>query len=214
VVTLIQQGGAIMWLILAGGTVAGVVFLERLFHLHRAKIKADDFVKGICNILERRNIKEALGICEETPGPVARIVRTAIQHRELERGLLEQSVDQTALLEIALLERRLGVLAVVAQLAPLLGILGTVIGMIQTYWAIEQGAPLVQPANLAGGVWHALLTTAAGLGVAILSCAGYTMLVVRLDAIVMDMERSAGEIIGFLTSAAADPDQSGESSIN
>ncbi len=200
---LIQQGGAVMWLILGSGIIAMVVFLERLFYVHRAKIKADDFIKGICNILQRRNINEALSICGDTPGPVPRIVRTAIQHRNQERCLIEQAIDDTALTEIALMERRFGVLATVAQLAPLLGILGTVIGMIQAYMAIEQVAPLIQPGNIAGGVWQALLTTAAGLGVAILSYAGYNMLVVKMDAIVLDMERSAGEIIGFFTSAAS-----------
>lgn len=202
-ITLIQQGGAVMWLILAGGILALVVFLERLFHVHRAKIKSEDFIKGICNILGRRNIAEAMTICEETPGPVARIVRAAIQHRDQERRLIEQAIDSEALTEIARMERRFGVLATVAQLAPLLGLFGTVLGMIQTYMAIEQGAPLIQPGDLAGGMWQALLATAAGLGVAILSYAGYNLLVTKVDAIVLDMERSAGEIIGFFTSAAA-----------
>lgn len=200
---LIQQGGVVMWLILGGGALALTVFLERLFHVHRAKIKTDDFIRGICNILQHRNIDEAVSICEDTPGPVARIVRTTIQHRDQQRALIEQAIDDTALTEIALMERRFGVLATVAQLAPLLGILGTVIGMIRTYMAIEYGAPLIQPGNIAGGVWQALLTTAAGLGVAILSFAGYNLLVAKLDAIVLDMERAAGEMIGFFTSAGS-----------
>ncbi len=200
---LIQQGGAVMWLIIGGGIIAMLVFLERLFYVHRAKIKADDFVKGICNILQKKNINEALSICEETPGPVPRLVRAAIQNRNQERHLIEQAIDNTALTEIALLERRFGVLATVAQLAPLFGILGTVIGMIHAYMAIEQVAPLIHPGHIAGGVWQALLTTAAGLGVAILSYAGYNLLVVKMDAIVLDMERSAGEIVGFFSSVTA-----------
>lgn len=198
--TLIQQGGVVMWLILAGGAMAITVFVERLFHVHRAKIKADDFIKGICTVLGRRNIEEALSICEETPGPVARIVRAAILHRGQELRLIEQAVDQAALTEIGMMERRFGVLAAMAQLAPLLGILGTVIGMIQTFMALEQHAPLVQAGQVAGGIWQALLTTAAGLVVAILSYAGYNLLVAKLDAIVLDMERSAGEITGFFAS--------------
>ncbi len=201
--TLMQQGGAVMWLILAGGVIALAVFLERLFLVHRARIRADDFVRGICTILERKNISEALGICAETPGPVARIVRAAIQHRGQERALLDQAVDAAALTEIALMERRIGVLATVAQVAPLLGILGTVIGMIRVYLNIEQGAPLVEAGAVAGGLWQALLTTAAGLVLAILSYAGYNVLVGKLEAIILDMERSAGEITGFFTSAAS-----------
>lgn len=200
-ITLLQEGGLVMWLILAGGVIALAVFLERLLHLHRAKIKAEDFIKGICNILARRNITEALSICEETPGPVARIVRAAIQYRDQERRLIEQAIDDTALIEIDRMERRLGVLAMVAQLAPLLGLLGTVLGMLRTFLAIAQHAPLVQPGNLAGGVGQALLTTAAGLVVALLAYAAYNLLVIRVEAILLDMERSAGEIIGFFAGA-------------
>ena len=200
-ITLIQNGGVVMWLILAGGLLALVVFLERLLYVHRAKIKAEDFIKGICNILGRRNITEALSICEETPGPVARIVRAAIQYRDQERRLIEQALDATALTEIARMERRLGVLAMVAQLAPLLGLFGTVLGMIRTFLALAQNAPLIQPGNLAGGVGQALLTTAAGLAVAMLAYAGYNLLVIKVDAIVLDMERSAGEIVGFFAAA-------------
>lgn len=202
-ITLIQQGGFVMWMILAAGVIAVVVFLERLLHVHRAKIKSDDFVRGICNIVGRRNIKEALSICEETPGPVARIVRAAIQHRGQDQRLIAQAVDDTALTEIALMERRLGVLATVAQLAPLLGLLGTVLGLVQTAMIIEQKTPLIQAGDLAGGIWPALITTAAGLGVAILSYAGYNLLVTRVEAIVLDMEKSAGEILGFFTSSAS-----------
>ncbi|MBU4198302.1 MAG: MotA/TolQ/ExbB proton channel family protein [Verrucomicrobia bacterium] len=204
-ITLIQQGGIVgivMWMILAAGIMALVVFLERLFHVHRAQIKSDDFVRGICNIVGRRNIKEALSICDETPGPVARIVRAAIQHRGQDRRLIVQAVDDAAVTEIARMERRFGVLATVAQLAPLLGLLGTVLGMIQTAMEIEQKTPLIQAGDLAGGIWLALITTAAGLCVAILSYAGYNLLVTKVDGIVLDMERSAGEILGFFTSSA------------
>ena len=202
-ITVIQQGGVVMWLILAVGIMALVVFLERLFHVHRAKIKSDDFVRGICNILRRRNIKEALSICEETPGPVARIVRSAIQHRGQDRLLIEQAIDDTAVTEIARMERRFGVLATVAQLAPLMGLLGAVLGLIQTAIAIEQQAPLIQSGDLAVGIWPALITTAAGLAVAIFSYAGYNLLVIKVEAIVLDMERSVGEIMGFFTHSAS-----------
>ncbi len=195
--TLLQGGGVVMGLILAGGFLALVIFMERLLHVHRAKIRADDFIKGICNILGRRNITEALSICEDTPGPVARLVRAAIQHRDQERRLIEQAIDATALTEIARLEQRLGALATVAQLAPLLGLFGTVLGMIRSSMALAQNAPLIQPGLLAGGLGQALLTTAAGLAVAMLAYAGYNLLVIKVDAIVLDMERSAGEIIGF-----------------
>lgn len=201
--TLIQQGGPITWLLLAAGAVAMFVFLERFFHVHRAKIKTDDFLKGVCNILRRGNVAEAISICDDTPGPVAYIVRAAILHRDQGREALAQAIDDAALTEIARLERLFGVLATIAQIAPLLGVLGTVVGMIQAVLAIQQKAPLVQIGDLAAGLWPALLTTAVGLVVAMLSYIAYNLLVSKVDTIVLDMERSANEILSFLTTASS-----------
>ena len=198
--TLIQQGGLVMWVILAGGAIALVVFLERFFHVHRAKIKTDDFLKGICNILRRGNINEAVSICDDTPGPAAYIVRAAILHHDRNRAEIAQAIDDAALTEIARMERRFGVLATIAQIAPLMGVLGTVLGMIQTFLAIQQKAPLAQVGDLATGIWQALLTTAAGLVVAMFSYIGYNLLVSKVDVIALDMEWAAGEILAFFTS--------------
>jgi len=194
-----QEGGLIMWVIMACALIAMAVFLERLFHVHRAKIKTDDFLKGICNILRRKNMTEARIICEETPGPVAFIVRVAILHHDKPRDLIERAMDDAALTEIARIERRFGVLATSAQIAPLLGLLGTVFSLIQVCLLIQKKAPLVNAGDLAAGLWPALLTTAAGLIVAILCYAGYNLLVTKVDTIVLDMERAAGEMLGFLT---------------
>ncbi|NLB59850.1 MAG: MotA/TolQ/ExbB proton channel family protein [Lentisphaerae bacterium] len=202
-ITLIQQGGIVMGLILAAGLLVLGVFLERFLHLHRARIKTEDFIRGVCNILTSQHIDEALSICEETPGPVARLMSAAIKHRDQEHHLMVQAMDSVALTEITRLERRLGILATVAQIAPLLGLLGTVLGMIQTAWVFMQQAPLVQAGDLAGGVWQALLATAAGLVVAIVSYIGYNWLVAKVEIIVLDMERAAGEISSFFMSAAA-----------
>ncbi|MDD5679172.1 MAG: MotA/TolQ/ExbB proton channel family protein [Kiritimatiellae bacterium] len=201
--TLIQQGGLIMWVILSGGAVTLFVFLERFFHVHRAKIKTDDFLKGICNILRRGNVNEAISICEDTPGPVAYIVRAAVLHHNQSRELIAQAIDDAALTEIARMEKRFGVLATIAQLAPLMGVLGTVLGMIQTVLIIQQKAPLVQIGDLAAGLWQALMTTAAGLVVAMFSYIGYNLLVSKVDSIALDMERGAGEILAFLTGSGS-----------
>lgn len=198
-ITFLQQGGTITWLIAIMGVVALIVFLERALHLHRAKIKTDDFLKGICNILRRNNIAEAMSICEETPGPVAYIVRAAIRHRNQGRDGIEHAMSDAARTEVARMERRLGFLAMIAQLAPLLGLLGTVLGLIQIYFVLNQKAPLVHAGDLAGGIWQALISTAAGLVVAILCYGGYNLLVIKVEAIALDMERAIGEMIGFLT---------------
>jgi len=198
--TILQQGGPVMWLIIAGGLVALFVFTERFLHVHRAKIKTDDFVSGICNVLRRGNVEEALSICDDTPGPAAFVVRAAIMNRDLGREMIAQGIDNAALEELARIEKRFGILASIAQTAPLMGVLGTVIGMIQTLISIRHTSPLVQIGDLAAGLWPALLTTAAGLAVAILSYIGYNVLVSRADSIALDMETAAVKILGFFSS--------------
>ncbi len=197
---MIEQSGPMMALIILIGAAAMVVFLERFFHVHRAKIKTDDFLKGIRNIMRRGNVAEAVTICEETPGPVPSIVRAAILQQEQDRTQVPQAIERAALTEISRIERHLGALATIAQIAPLLGILGTILGMIRIYFIIEQQSPLVTISDMLGGLWSALLTSAAGLIVAVFSYIGYNFLVTKVNAITLDMEQAAGEMMTLLLS--------------
>jgi hypothetical protein len=122
----IQKGGLLMWPILACSVVAIAVFAERLFYLHRATIHVGEFLQGVSNLVQRRNFAEALHESAGTPGPVARVIHAAIIHHEAPRTELRQIVQEAGQLEVPKLERFLGVLATLAYLAPLLGLLGTV----------------------------------------------------------------------------------------
>lgn len=195
---LLQQGGPLVWLISACGVVALVVFFERVLHLHRARIKSDDFLKGICNNLSRGNIAEAIAICDETPGPVAYIIKTAIMNRGTTKESMREAIDNAGRTEISRMERRLVVIATVAQIAPLLGLLGTVWGMIRSLLVMQQQAPLVQSADMAGGLIQALVVTAVGLLVTIPCYVAFNFLVGRVEKIVLDMERAASEILTFM----------------
>ncbi|MBP7830259.1 MAG: MotA/TolQ/ExbB proton channel family protein [Kiritimatiellae bacterium] len=196
---IMQKGGPMMWLILVVSFIGAAVFLAKLYELHRAQIPSGDFLKGIFNILNRHNIVEAVSICEETPGPVASVVRAAILHHDEERPAIAQAIEETGLAEIPRLERRVALLATVAQLAPVMGLLGTVIGMIRVLLTIEQKAPLVHAGDVLGGLWQALLAAAAGLAVGIPAYAGYNFLVSRVESILLDMERAAADILTYLT---------------
>lgn len=196
---LIQKGGPVLWVIFASSVIGVFVFLAKLFDLHRAQIRPGDFLKGLYNILQRNNVVEAVSICEETPGPVASVVRAAILHHDEDRAIIQRAIEEAGLAEIPRLERNLTVLATIAQITPLLGLLGTVLGMIRMAIAIEQKAPLVHVGDLMGGLWQALLATAAGLAVAIPAYAGYNFLVSRVESLVLDMERAAVEILAYLT---------------
>ena len=204
------QGGPLMWLILALALVALAVFLEKTFHYHRAQINTTDFLNGIRNSLKRGNVNEATALCDETPGPVAQIVKAAIVNHDRPRDEIREGVQDVARTEVARLERRLVVLATVAQIAPLIGFLGTVFGMIQMFKVIQE-AQLPSPGQLAGGVWQALYTTAGGLVVAVPAYIAYNYLVSRVHNLVLDMEKAANEIVSFLTRRDEDANDSVES---
>jgi len=196
----INSGGPLMWLILSGGFIALTIFLERLFHLHRAQIKVDDFLKGITTNLTRGNDLEAIAICDQTPGPAAHLVRTALLHRDNDPATLAQAIRHAGIREISRLERHTNLLITLAQVLPMLGLLGTVLGLLQMLVALQAGSPLVEIGTLSGGLWVALLTTAAGLITGIPTYAGYHFLIGRVESIAIDMEQTAGEIVRFLTS--------------
>ncbi len=195
---LMSLGGPVLWVILCTGVVAFVVFIERALHLHRARIKSEDFVKGIVNILKRENIDEALTICDETPGPVAYIVKTAIMYRSENRHNISSAISEATLAETSRMERRLVVIATVAQIAPLLGLLGTVLGMTESLLVMKEQVPFIQSADVMTGLTRALITTAAGLTVAIPCYAAFNLLVVKIDRIILDMGRASAEIVAFL----------------
>jgi biopolymer transport protein ExbB len=209
---LFQAGGPILWIIAASGLFAFGVFIERTLHLHRARIRSEDFLKGIFNIVGRQNIPEALAICEETPGPVAYLVKTAILHRDDAKDAMRSAVDDAGLAEVSRMERRLVVVATVAQIAPLLGLLGTVLGMVEFLIVMQGQVPLIHSADVMGGLMKALITTGAGLMVAIPCYAAFNLLVVKIDRIVLDMERASSEIVAFLTGSYTDRGEDAEGS--
>ncbi len=201
---VLKLGGPVIWIIFALGALAFGVFIERSFKLHRVRIRAEDFVKGVENILKRGNITEAVAICEDTTGPVAHIVKTAILHRKCDKEDLIRTLEDASLGEISRMERRLVVIATIAQIAPMLGLLGTILGMLDGFLVMRATAPLIQSVDFTDSILKALTTTAAGLMVAIPCYAAYNLLVIKIDRIVLDMERTRAEMLTFLTVADED----------
>src|SRR5262247_496381 len=131
--TLLAKGGSMMWLLLLVSAVGIAVFIERLLHYHRAQINSSEFINGVRNVLKRENVVEALSICDATPGPVPRLVKTAILNRERGRDGVREALEEAGLVEVPPLEEKLNLLATIAQVAPLMGLLGTVLGFIQIF---------------------------------------------------------------------------------
>lgn len=197
--TLLGNGGPMMWVLLALSGVAIAVFIERVLYCHRAQINSTEFLNGVRTVLKRDNVVEALSICDATPGPVARLVRTAIVNRDKGKEGIREALEDAGLVEVPRLESKLNFLATVAQLAPLVGLLGTVLGFIAVFYQLQDAGLNAHIGQLSKGIWQALISAGAGIAVAIPTHASYNYLVSRVNAIVLDMERSATEIVNILT---------------
>lgn len=196
---LLSAGGPVVWLLLLLSAVAIAVFVERVLHFHRAQINSAEFLAGVRTVLKRDNVVEALSICDATPGPVARLVKNAILSRERGREGVREALEDTGLQEVPRLEEKLNLIATIAQIAPLLGLLGTALGFIKMFGVMEKEGQFAHAALLTGGVWQALVCTAMGLAVAIPCYVGYNYLVSRVNQIVLDMEKSSNEILNLVT---------------
>src|SRR5438477_9386366 len=133
----LRDGGPMIWVIMAASAIALTVFLERLLQYHREQINSTEFLNGVRNVLKRDNVIEAISICDATPGPVARLVKVAVLARERGREGMREAVQEAGLLELPRLEENLNLLATIAQIAPVLGLLGTVLGFIKVFNALE-----------------------------------------------------------------------------
>jgi biopolymer transport protein ExbB len=201
--TLLVKGGPVMGLIIMCSIIAFGVFIERMLNIYKARIDTEKFMEDISNLIRRNKILEALDKCNTTPGPIAYITKMGIMKHDRTREEIKESIQDAAASEIPRLEKNLNILATIAHISPLLGLLGTVIGMIKSFQVIEQKAVSmvpVNPADLAGGIWEALIATVAGLSVAIPAYVAYNFLVSKVEEIVLEMERSATDIVNVLSS--------------
>ena len=132
-IEMISKGGPLMWLLLACSILALGIFAERLFLFHRSTIHVGEFLQGLSNLIQKRNYAEALHECAGTPGPVARVIHSAVIRHEAPRSDLKEIVQEAGQLEVPRLERSLSVMMTIAYIAPLIGLLGTVIGLVDTF---------------------------------------------------------------------------------
>lgn len=197
--TLIANGGPVIWLILLAAAAAAAVFVERALFCHRSQINSAEFLNGVRTVIKRGNVVEAISICDATPGPVARLVKAAILHREQGRDRVREAVEEAGLTEVPQLEEHLSLLATIAQIAPLLGLFGTIIGFIRVFMKLQTAGLYAHLDTLSTGIWESLICAAAGIALAIPAHAGYNYLVSRVNKIVLDMERAAAEIVNVVT---------------
>ena len=198
-IELISKGGVIMWPILICSILALSIAIERFYSLLRVSIDTREFMDVIRTALRQNRIQEAIQICDETNAPISRIVKAGILKYDRSREDIREAIEDAGHLEIPRLEHYMSALATCANVAPLLGLLGTVQGMIKCFAAIENKQGQVNPSDLAEGIANALITTFAGLMVAIPTLVVHNYLVSRVDTMVLEMEIGSSELVDVLT---------------
>jgi biopolymer transport protein ExbB len=191
--------GLLFWLLVVLAGIAVSVVVERLLYYHRVQIDSAQFLAGVRNVLKRDNVIEAISICDATPGPVSRLVKAAILSRDAGRERIEEAIKEVGQVEVPRLEAHLTLLATFAQVAPLIGLLGTLAGIGGTFRRLQAGSGFAAPVDLFAGVWQALYSAGLGIAIAVVSYAAYNYLVSRVKAVVLDMERASTDAVKMVT---------------
>jgi biopolymer transport protein ExbB len=194
---LFMNGGNFMWPLLASAVIGVVVFIIKLFSLALAKINTGKFLAKIKDALHQEGVEAAIEICQRTRGPIASIFHAGLLRYDRGVEAVEKAIEETGAIEMSFLERGLVWLATVANIAPMLGFLGTVSGMISAFDSIALAGE-IEPSLVASGISEALITTAAGLTIAIPVQAAYNYFVTRIDGFILDMEEASTELVDTL----------------
>lgn len=191
---LFTKGGPLMWPLLACSVVAVALFIDRLVALARVRLDFAAFTGALGERVRRGELQKALALCRAGRGPVARAALAYLENAEASAGTRASVVSREGEMALEDVEDRLGGLATIAQVATLLGLLGTVAGLVSAFHEIELSSGAVQPGDLAEGIWEALLTTVFGLSIAIPSLIASHWFESRVDAVT----RRMGFIVSFL----------------
>ncbi|MFA8344051.1 MAG: MotA/TolQ/ExbB proton channel family protein [Rhodothermaceae bacterium] len=195
--SILFTGGYLMIPILLSSIIAVAIIIERVFVIRKAKLKPAFMVK-IRGMLKRKNIQNAIEYCLEHKTPASNIIRKGLKKYHFGHERVREAIESAGGQEINKLEKGLMVLATISGVAPLLGFLGTVTGMIQAFMQIENLEGAANPSDLAGGIWEALLTTAFGLAVGIIAYTFYNFLVSKVKKIVLEMEVVSTDVVDTL----------------
>lgn len=199
---LIAKGGIFIYPIVFCSIVALAVFLERLWVLQRKHVIPSEFIRKVEDLLKKQKLSDAIFLCQADPSSIARVFFAGLKNAGRGMWLVKESIEERGGREAAILEKRVGILSTIASLTPLLGLLGTVSGMIKTFNVISlQGVG--NPAPLAGGIAEALITTAAGLSVAIPTLVCYRIVKDKAESLIFEMEENSIKIIEIMENATS-----------
>jgi len=201
---IVKSGGLMMVPLILCSIIAAAIILERLWTLQKSRVVPPELAEKVWRWVESRQIQEKHIVALRQNSPLGKILAAGLANRHRERSLIKEAIEDSGRHVIHELERYLNALATIAAISPLLGLLGTVFGMVRTFNAISS-AGVGNPASLAAGIGEALIATAGGLIVAIPALIGYRFLRRRVDGLVVDMEVEAVKLLHALDDDAAAP---------
>ena len=203
---IVKSGGSMMVPLILCSIIAAAIILERLWTLQKSHVVPPELAEKVWRWVESRQIQEKHIVALRQNSPLGKILAAGLANRHRERAVIKEAIEDSGRHVIHELERYLNALATIAAISPLLGLLGTVFGMVRTFNAISS-AGVGNPASLAAGIGEALIATAGGLIVAIPALIGYRFLRRRVEGLVVDMEVEAVKLLHALDDdAAASPD--------
>ena len=197
-VGILEKGGIVMWLIMLLSIIAAVIIIERLLYFRKIRIDEEKMINRLKATLEKKHFDEALSICENNPSPVTNLMRVGIEHRSYPRETIREAILDAANLEVPKMEKHLPALGTISHIAPLLGLLGTVTGNIRAFGVLGKFGTVGDPGLLAKGIAEALLTTAAGIIVAIPAVIFYNYLVSKVNHSIIRLENRVNELVLLL----------------
>jgi len=198
IIDLIAAGGFMMYPIILLSVVAVYIFFERFLTLNKANLNPDAFMGRVKELVLKGDINGAKVLCAQNESPIARMIEKGISRIGSPLKNIEASIENVGKLEIFKLEKNLSSLATIAGAAPMMGFLGTVIGMVEAFMAIAQEEGSVSPKLLSSGIYTAMITTVAGLIVGIIAYLAYNFLVTRVQKIIHKMEYTSIDFIDLL----------------
>ncbi len=198
---VIGQGGPLVWVLLGLAFIGSVCIVERLFFFHRARINVGDLLVGLSSHVHRKAFAEACHEAARAPGPVARVAHATLLRYYLNRAELREVAREAGQLEVPRIEKNIRAILGAALLAPLVGMLGTLLGMVEIFQRIGQQGGVTGPAELSGGVFEALITSVVGLTVAIPLYLFYLYFLGRAKRLVHRLERTGIEMVNLIADA-------------
>lgn len=193
----------ILFIIIVCSIISFTIFIERLMQLHKSEIDTNQFIIAIRKTIKDGNIIEAVHFCEKTGGTIANIIKAGLIKHNRGKEQIESAMEVAGLVEIARLEKNAKILSIIAHIAPLIGLLGTVLGFIQAFAEMRlSGLVDISATRIGEAMEYALVTTAAGLVVAIPSVIAYNYIVSRVEGFILEIQTTSAEIVDLLLDRA------------